>query len=360
MKRSRNAAFTLIELLVVMSIIGILVALLLPGVGQVFQVAYQTQCQGNLGTLFKAHSMWRGDRNEVRFASGPGWAGQILPYLSGGQSALSCPNGSNIVAESEMDPGDGTGSDPGDGGDGDASKGLSLSDFVWEVYKSGFGGPKAYDIPLSSDHIFVYDLGNNVKQYQIEDQLTSGDYITDHRDIVVELTFQNGRPVSILFSTDCSGSAYSFKFKLCGKMVHENYKGHLGETMSLESYGWVLSDYGLSVGSYMASDAEVPQVDSKLFFLVDYPKSLADYNKVGDDDDYRQYFITDTDNWTAPEDFEDVEWQQVQALRHFGTANVLFCDGHVEALGVEPQDAGALQQGLYLRDDSPLWRYRGR
>jgi prepilin-type processing-associated H-X9-DG protein len=42
-------------------------------------------------------------------------------------------------------------------------------------------------------------------------------------------------------------------------------------------------------------------------------------------------------------------WQFYQALRHFGGANMLFCDGHVETL-----------QSDDVRVDNPAWYHKAK
>jgi len=51
----------------------------------------------------------------------------------------------------------------------------------------------------------------------------------------------------------------------------------------------------------------------------------------------------------------------VQALRHFGRANVLFMDGHVESLGpAQTASPEELEQGKFLDEISLRWRSSGR
>lgn len=62
MRRKKSTGFTLIELLVVIAIIGLLIALLLPALGQVMEVSRGAKCRSNLkqfGVALKAyHSSW--------------------------------------------------------------------------------------------------------------------------------------------------------------------------------------------------------------------------------------------------------------------------------------------------------------
>ena len=55
MARSSRLAFTLVELLVVISIIGMLMALVLPAVQQTKEIARQINCTNNQGNLAKAN-----------------------------------------------------------------------------------------------------------------------------------------------------------------------------------------------------------------------------------------------------------------------------------------------------------------
>ncbi len=96
--RKKNSAFTLVELLVVISILGVLMALLLPAVNGVREAMRRAQCKNNLYQVGKAalqHSvmhnhypssgwgyLWVGDPDRGFGAKQPGgWVYNVLPFM---------------------------------------------------------------------------------------------------------------------------------------------------------------------------------------------------------------------------------------------------------------------------------------
>jgi prepilin-type N-terminal cleavage/methylation domain-containing protein len=83
--------FTLVELLVVITIIGILVSLLLPGVEAARKAARRVQCANNLHQIFLAYDNYLSNADPAVPFPVAGWSGALLPYLEGQSSMFVCP-----------------------------------------------------------------------------------------------------------------------------------------------------------------------------------------------------------------------------------------------------------------------------
>ncbi len=96
----RPAAFTIIELLVVVSIIGLLLALLLPAIGSARDTAKQTQSQSNLRQLGTAHNTYASEWNDRQYTLAvDSIVGYGLTTSPGGTTAL------NAIAQYRMQKG---------------------------------------------------------------------------------------------------------------------------------------------------------------------------------------------------------------------------------------------------------------
>ncbi len=379
MTRLTRRAFTLVELLVVMSVIAVLVALLMPGLATVWKTVHVTQCMSNLGTLYKAQQAWRNENNSTLFAGGGDWAVKLASYVTN-DSVFNCPEG----WESSQASG-GSGSWSGGGSEEETSdedeenegrpEDFIGDSFSFDVYDGPSFQNKLWNVSINSEWARRTQVGRNDYRYQIEDLGYIGGGDRDFKDIDVVVKFVGSTPSEVTLVQGKHGSqAYRFDLIINGKVAVHNIDEYasthnVGEYVPPDPSTWnntgtggstygksiyvghyyKQSDYGLSRGSYEILERDVPAVDSKLFLILDYGKSLADYTNISVPDPWNKYFFTDVEEWDRTYNVSgELHWRKYFSLRHFERANVLFCDGHVEGLSADD-----------LRSTNPLWKYTG-
>jgi len=405
-RRSVQAAFSLMELIIVIAIIGILVALLIPGVSRVQDALHMTQCRANLYTIWQAYGVWRSN-NEGRVFNGGSWIGRLMPYVEYQVDVFKCPARQAMtpriegfeyeVVDSESERGQALIESDEDWADAYPPVPAD-SCFEFEVWWQ-VGGEERQATGIRSDrlvcafsldnpaHCRRTEMGNRVL-YEVEDMLSWASPAYHYDDIKFYLYYDNrGRPTTIELLREIHPTSmskmYIADFLVNGEVFIKNWYQHIGETFELtsatnpgggfdgggrtrwnpetqkyETYSRpliVLADYALSVGTYERRDgSQVRTMDPKLFLILDfaYGRPLADFNQGGlqADDDWDQYFFTDPQRWRK--EYSDIAkngWQTYQSLRHYGQANVLFSDGHVDTLAPEELN--------YL---NPRWVYHGK
>jgi len=352
MTRPNRRAFTLVELLIVIAVIALLIAMLVPGAAKVWQVFRMTQCMTNLATIYKAEQMWRQERDSMLFTRGYDWAYQLGPYVTS-QGVFSCPEGPTALKSD-------AGENPNDPGPVNPPDQQGIGAFSFDVYSGPDFKTKLWNVDINAGQwVRKTKVGRNKWHYGIEDLgwQGSGD---DWCDIDFTVEFRDGVPYKVwLIQGKHASQGYRFDMIVRGKVVIHNVDDYVqqegwptdGRTVDLGKYfAFLASDYGLSRGSYDAFTTEATAVDGRLFLALDYGELIADYTGIDEEDqtaDWPMYFFTDLTAWqqTYNQD-ESLNWRRSCALRHSSQANVLFCDGHVEAL---TQDD--------LKPNNRLWRY---
>jgi len=245
--------------------------------------------------------------------------------------------------------------------------GTAFADASYGIERKELGGGKVY-------------YGIDDRSFFLDHSVTKNDL--DYRDIRFNVQFQDSRITQIEFigsdnGTGQSFTAFRFEVWLGDEMICDDFVTHegmvfgsdnttggsgssgtggttgsgttadqpggLNELAAIKSF-----DYALNKGTYRILDRAVGTIDPRSILILEYGKSVANYsNKMPDM--WSLYFTETEDLWMAnPLNVSFLKrndsWLSYTALRHFGMANVLFCDGHIETLGPDA-----------LTETSQLW-----
>ena len=329
----KKGGFTLVELLIVIAIIGLLMAIMMPAVSMVFEMADMAQCQQNLAMLYKANAVWQSEAGYSRPVWGARWASKLSPYLEESMEVLTCP-----TAQAQDVQMGRTGYNP-----------LLMADIAFDIYQGGTkGSPGAvflHTLTLDSKWTRLTWKSDDRVFVEMEDCGVAGG-VGGYDDIRFTVEFDNGHPAYVRWEQNESWSIHTLRFDLVvsGKVLVEDWTWcglGVGDRVPIPKEVYTNSHYGLSRGTYEAHGLDETQIGTPEpgdFFFLDYPKPEADFNDEGREDDWLRYFVEDPDAWDATYNVQDdpmIRPKDFNALRHMGKANVLFSDGHVEALGIE-------------------------
>lgn len=320
MKRGCNHGFTLAEVLIAVAIVGLLAVLLAPAGSEVWEAALATRCRHNLRTVWQAQRSWQSEKQSSTLVSGDQWASALAGYVEAAAEVFTCPSAPESGGTAEW-----TGGYPF----------LGVKMF-FKMY-ARHPNPPGYrcTVPVCDEWAMYKRLGPDCWQVNVEDMPATQ---RDCEDIEFIVHCEDRVPVRIDVREGASGSRVGlyYEFHVNGVRMVENWETLWNQSLELPKTMGPPSSYGLSMGTYEAYGRTVETVDPQQFFVLDYPKAVADYNQDVYEDQWNRYFFTDVAEWEGRfGDEAGADWRQSRALRHGGKANVLFCDGHVEALGIE-------------------------
>jgi len=286
--QAKRRGFTLVELLVVITIIGLLMALLLPAVQASRAAARAAQCKNNLRQMGVAFKRFQSGQNGAsRDAIPDAWV-PALRQLAGDEGAIfSCPDSDDDEDEEVVSS----------GGDYDGqdvpSIELALGDGDWFAQSCE---PGPFAILASGD----YPSNNYTMEYEI------GYGAMDFNDLT--LVFDHSGPqvqVQVWNIGDGNNDSNNVPFRFYapdGELLFESGRYDHPLPLTLEYDGQVQgADYGMN------NRAHAMRRDAHKILILDYKKLVA--NVVGDN-------------------AGDV-WDDRVAPRHRGTVNVLYFDGFV-------------------------------
>lgn len=268
MSSHRRGAFTLVELLVVITIIGMLMALLLPAVNAAVEAGRNTQCKNNMRNLAQATDGYQSRKNRYPgYENSVGgntvsWVVEILPEIERLDLHADWVAGTNTAAYLELlvcpsDPPETTG---GPALSFVANSGFGDEDYMPPAEAAANGIFHKLDIYSNVDTIV--DGKSNTLLFSENIQATDWNVVADHRNQTTFMWFDTDTPATrkinnskTTASTNSADSARPSSFHTGGVNVAfaDTHVIFLKEEVAYEVYAQLMTpDYRTSTDVPMA------------------------------------------------------------------------------------------------------------